>query len=184
MDRLIVVSEDTQKKMDEKGLSTDDLVMVLNDGDVNFGESDKDKESKIYIIEKEGVNFAFTLPYESFVSEAFVGVKDSKITPTESGYGAILHFPADEHLVFPDSTDLMTCQQDKLGLINPKEILELLNKSGKIDFAKTDFTIRPKPVHYLVFEKEGKEIEAKVIWYKNKLNITSFEAEGLEDCPE
>jgi hypothetical protein len=182
MDRLIVVSEDTQKKMDEKGLSTEDLVMVLNDGDVDFGQSEKDKKSKVYILEKEGVKFAFTLPYESFISEAFVGVKNAEITPTKSGYGDILHFPADEHLVFPDSTDLMTCQQDKLGLISPKKILDLLNESGKIDFAKSDFTVRPKPIHYLVFTKDDKEVGAKVIWYKNKLNITSFEAEGLEDC--
>ena len=79
--------------MDEKGLSTEDLVMVLNDGDVDFGQSEKDKKSKVYILEKEGVKFAFTLPYESFISEAFVGVKNAEITPTKSGYGDILHFP-------------------------------------------------------------------------------------------
>ena len=184
MDRVIVVSDDTQNKLDEKGISLDDLVLVLNDGDVNFGESDKDGESKIYIIEKEGVKYGFTLPYESFISEAFVDVKSGKIEPTKTGFGNILHFPADENLVYPDSTTMMTCQQDKLGLISPKKILDLLGESGKIDFDKSDFSERPKPLHYLVFEKDGKEIGAKVIWYKNKLNITTFEAEGLEECIE
>lgn len=184
MDRLIVVSQDTQKKLDEKGVTFDDLVLVLNDGNVNFSESDKEGDSKLYIIEKEGVKYGFTLPYESFVSEAFIDVNNTNVKPTEVGFGNILHFPSDENLVYPDSTKMMTCQQDKLGLISPKKILELLKENGKIDFEKSKFSERPKPLHYLVFKKDGKEIGAKVIWYKDKLNITTFEAEGLEDCIE
>ncbi len=182
MDRVIVVSDATQEKLDEKGLSVEDLIQVLNDGDVDFGASDKEDDSKVYVIEKDGVNYAFTLPYESFISEAFIDVKNSKQEPTSEGTGVILHFPADENLIYPDSTRLMTCQQEKLGLISPTKILDLLKESGRIDFSKTKLEERPKPLHYLTFKNEDEEIGAKVIWYKNKLNITTFETEGLEDC--
>ncbi len=182
LDRLIVVSEDTEEKLKEKGISTDELIGALDDGDVIFAESDKDGESKVYVIEKDGVKYAFSLPYESFISEAFVGVKDSKIEMTKEGLGTILRFPADEDLVHPDSSDVVTCQQDKLGLISPREILKLIKKSGKLDFGKCDFAERPKPLQYIVFEKDGKPVGARMIWYKNKLNITGFESELTKDC--
>ena len=184
MDRLIVISDENRDALKEKGLTDKDIIEILNDGDVNFGESDKEAESKVYILEKGGVRYAFTLPQESFISEVFVNVKNAHVKQTKQGYGDILHFPADENLVYPDSTDLVSCQLLKLGIIKPKKILEYLKRSGKIDFGKSNFEERPKPVHHLIFTKDEKEIGAKVIWYKNKLNITSFVSDGMEECLE
>ena len=183
LDRLIVVSENTQKRLDEKKISDDDLLEVLNTGDVEFNESDRDAYMKIYILEKDGEYFAFTLPKESFVSEVFVGIKNSKkVSPSVDGNGRIIHFPKDEDLVYPDSNSVVTCQQAKLKLINPREILNSLKHDGRLNFSKSNFKESPKPMHYLVFTRNGKEIGAKAIWYKNKINITQFEAEGLEVC--
>lgn len=182
LDRLIVVSLETQQKMEQRGMDEQDLLEVLNDGEVLFSESDKNSDSKIYLIEKDGVRYAFTLPYESFVSEAFIGVKSKNIKPTPEGMGVIIHFPKDEDIIYPDSLASVTCQQNKLGLISPRDILKLLKASGRIDFAKTKLGERPKPVHYLVFTKDGKEVGAKAIWYKNKVNITRFESELISDC--
>ena len=69
----------------------------------------------------------------------------------------------------------VTCQQSVLQLINPRDILKLIKKSGKIDFSKSFLKANPKPEHYIVFtDKKGREIGSNVIWYKNKLNITNF----------
>lgn len=182
LDRLIVVSETTEATMKERGLSEDELLQVLNDGDVLFSESDKNEDSKVYLIEKEGVKYAFTLPYESFVSEVFIDVKGKTVKTSSAGLGRIIHFPKDDDLVFPDSTKLVTCQQDQLKLVNPRDILAAIKKTGKVDFARCQFEQRPKPLQYLIFEHNGVEVGAKVIWYKNKLNITTFEAETLTNC--
>ena len=182
LDRVLVVSDETSKKLQELKVNVDDLIDVLNDGDVLFQESDKDHESKVYLIEKDDIKYAFTLPYEGFVSEVFVDVSTANVPTTKEGMGTMIYFPNDEHLVYPDSTAMVTCQQEQLGLINPKDILEQLKKTGKIDFAKSDFSMRPKPLQYLTFSWKGDLIGIKSIWYKNKVNITSFESEVLQDC--
>lgn len=183
LDRLIVVSDATQQSLDKKKISNKDILEVLNSGNVEFDDSKRDSKTKIYILEKDGEYFAFTLPKESFISEVFIGVKNSKkVAPSKEGSGQIIHFPKDDDLIFPDSNRVVTCQQDKLNLIDPREILRLLKKNGTIDFSKSKLKLSPKPQHYLVFRQNGKEIGAKAIGYKNKINITRFEAEGLEDC--
>jgi hypothetical protein len=182
LDRLIVMSDDTEAVLKKKGISKEDIVGVLNDGDVEFGESNKDAASKVYIIEKDGIKYAFTLPYESFISEVFIEGDASKVKNSSKGFGSIIHYPADENLVYPDSTTLMTCQQEELGLIEPKKIFDLIKKSGKFDFEKSKLDERPKPMHYLVFTHKNKQLGAKVIWYKNKLNITSFVSEDVNGC--
>lgn len=182
LDRLVVVSDETATKLESKGIDHEELIQVLNDGDVVFSESKKEGDSKVYVIERNDVKYCFTLPYESFFSEIKIGEDAKKTETSTEGWGEIVHFPTDSTLIWPDSTKLMTCQQDKLGLISSKEILKLVKATGKVDFGKTDLTIRPKPEHYLFFEKDGEEIGAKVIWYKNKLNVISFEGGVANDC--
>lgn len=182
LDRLIVVSDSTNQVFKDKGIDMDDIVNALNDGDVYFNESDKDDPSKIYIIEKDGVKFAFTLPYESFISEVQIQTKGKRVKPTGKGEGTIIHYPLDDNLVFPDTTALVTCQQEALGLIEPKKILKLIKSTGKIDFEKTNLEVQPKPEHYIHFTKNGEVIGAKMIWYKNKLNVISFYAPKAENC--
>ncbi|MDX2361131.1 MAG: DUF4258 domain-containing protein [Crocinitomicaceae bacterium] len=184
LDRVLVVSDVTASIMEERGLGTDDIVAVLNDGDVDFDASDKEGDSKVYIVERDGVNYAFTLPYESFISEVFIDAEANNLAPSTEGYGDIIRFPADDNIVFPDTLDHMKCQQDSLDLEDPKEILRLLKENGKIDFAKSNLSERPKPMHYLVFTRDGEEIGAKVIWYKTKLKILVFEGENVPDCME
>jgi len=182
LDRLIVISDSTDLVLKEKGLSIEDIINALNNGDVEFSESDKDNQSKMYIIEQDDVKYAFTLPYESFISEVQIREKKKAITPTKNGFGNILHYPNDEYLVYPDSTRMVTCQQELLGLIEPKKILQLIKKTGRFDFNKSKLKLRPKPEHYLTFKSQGEVVGAKVIWYKNKLNVTSFVSEKTESC--
>lgn len=182
LDRLIVVSDKTAAAMKAQGLDDSDIVLVLNDGNVDFGKSLKEGDSKIYVMEKEGVSYAFTLPYESFVSEVFITDNFNEADNSLAGFGRVIHYPNDENMVYPDSTQLVSCQQEVLGLINPKDIFTLIKTSGKLDFSKTNFEQRPKAEHYMVFNQGEDQIGCSIIWYKNKLNITAFDSEKTSSC--
>lgn len=182
LDRLIVVSDETQAVLDQKKISHKDLVEVLNDGEVYFKKSDKNNDDKVYYIEKDGINYLFTLPEESFISEVFLGDNAFKAKTSSKGKGRIIHFPKDESLVYPDSNTFVTCQQEALGLIEPKKILKLLKKDAWVDFSGTNLKLRPKPEHLLFFVREKDTIGVNAIWYKNKINITSFDIPFENNC--
>ena len=182
LDRVLVIDESTEKQMLKMNLSTDDVVQVLNDGDILFNESDKNREHKCYIIEKEGVTYAFTLPAESFISQVFVDVKNEVKSTSTKGEGRLIHFPMDDNLVYVDTSHVLACQEEQLGVEKPQEIYKSLIENGKIDFEKSNLLIRPKAEHFLLFEFEGQEIGANFIWYKDKLNLIAFKFEGSDKC--
>ena len=181
LDRLIVVSDSMLNTLTVNGISADDLIGVLNDGDVLFDQSEKELESKTYIIEKNGMKFFFTLPFESFISEAGIATNVDNVKPSIAGLGNILRYPLDSNLVFVDSSKLLTCLQSELGLINPRKILEGLKTSGKIDFSRTDLNMRPKVDHYMIFELDTITVGLQAMWYKNKINIHYMDVQG-SDC--
>lgn len=182
LSRMIVVSDETKAKMEQKGISEKDLVQVLNDGDIDFEASDKNRMNKKYLIEKDGVKFVFTLPYESCISEAFIANNVKKVTPTKEGKGAFIHFPNDKNLVFTDSTDYLACQQGQLGVMGDRQIWRKIQKTGVLDFEKTNLKTGSKAEHYIEFVWDKDTIGTKIIWYKEKLNITSFHSDDLEPC--
>jgi hypothetical protein len=179
---MIVVSDDTKAKMDAKGISEKDLVHVLNDGDIDFDASDKSRKNKKYLIEKNGVKYVFTLPFESCISEAFIANSVKKAVPTKVGKGELIHFPNDKDLVFTDSTQFLACQQDQLGVLGDRQIWRQIQKTGMLDFEKTNLKTGAKPEHFIEFVWENDTIGSTVVWYKEKLNITSFHSEDLEPC--
>lgn len=189
LDRLIVVPDDQMDFLVKNGLTTKDLIQVLNDGDVNFSESKKTGNPQVYTLEKEfdgkgSLKFYFTLPKESFISEVHFEEKSAqKVKNTTEGLGKIIHYPKDDNLVFVDSAKYVTCQQEKLGLLNPVDILKLMKKSGEIDFSHSNLKQTPKPEHLIIFnDKQGRKIGAKAVWYKNKVNISTFELPFEVDC--
>jgi hypothetical protein len=189
LDRLIVIPEGEKAAMKAINLTKQDVVNVLNDGDVSFDESIKEGATKVYVLQKEyegkgNVRFYFTLPKESFISEVHISEKyAAQVKNSTSGYGDIVHFPKDDHLIYVDSSKLLNCQQEILGLLNPMDILKHLKKSGKIDFAKTNYAQRPKVEQYIEFiDAKKRKVGAKAIWYKNKINITAFDVPFENDC--
>ena len=182
LSRMIVVSDETQKVLDEKGISYKDVVQVLNDGDVDFGSSDKSKKSKRYLFEKDGVKFVFTLPFESCISEVFVANSVYDVKPTKKGKGKFIHFPNDDDLVFTKESDFMSCQQAQLNIVGDKKIWKKIKKNGVLDFEKTNLKTGSKPEHYIDFVWDKDTVGLKVIWYKDKLNITSFHHDSLQPC--
>ncbi len=185
LDRVIVIPETDLAELTKNNINIDDLKAILNDGDVSFSESSKNQNPKVYLIEKE-INkskynkFYFTLPEESFISELRI---EHPKTNSTNGFGKLLFFPNDENLIYVDSSKVLNCQQEKLGLINPVTILENLRKNGKIDFSKSYLNISPKPEHQLVFStKKHKNITCKAIWYKDKIDINEFISDYTLDC--
>lgn len=184
LDRVLVISDETSEQMKKSSVTNEELIQVLNDGDILFNESDKSDENKNYIIEKGGLKYVFTLPSESFISEVFIDVSEENYKTSTTGMGHLIHFPLDSNLVYVDTNKIVGCQQEALSLISPKDILKLIKESGTINFDKSDLSVRPKAEHILEFMKGDLKIEAKVIWYKNKLNVTSFTYEGSEECED
>jgi hypothetical protein len=182
LSRMIVVSDDTQQKLDAKGITVKELVRVLDDGDINFEASDKRKKDKKYLIEKDGQGFVFTLPNESCISEVFLSKSVKEVNPTEAGIGKFIHFPNDNNLVYTDSTKFLACQQSQLGVIGDKQIWKNIQKNGRLDFGKTNLKSNGKPEHFMQFVWDKDTIGVTVVWYKEKLNITSFHSERLEPC--
>lgn len=182
LDRLIVVSDSTELELKEKGISSEDIIQALNDGDVDFGNSNTDKKNKAYLIERDGHKFVFTLPNESFISQVFLAKSVKGIKGSTEGTGKIIRIPNDKNIVHADSSSVVSCQQEKLGLISMTKIYKKLKSNGRIDFAKTDLTITPKPEHHMIIEHEGKSIGMTMIWYKTKLNISSFHHSSIDEC--
>lgn len=180
--RMIVVSDETKAEMERRGISEKTLVKVLDDGDIDFDASDKNRKDKKYLIEKDGIKYVFTLPHESCISEAFIAKSVKKVSPTETGKGTFVHFPYDKNLVYTDSTKFLACQQDQLNVIGDRQIWRSIKKHGTLDFEKTNLKTGTKPEHYIEFVWKNDTIGATVVWYKEKLNITSFHSDMLKPC--
>ena len=179
----MVVSDETLESFDKKGITKEDVVEALNTGSVAFGESNKNNESKVYVIEHEGNKFLYTLPYESFITEVRLGGDAMKTETSSEGLGTIWRFPVDDNLVYLDSSKVLACQLDQLGLEDAKALYGKIKESGKISFERTDLAVRPKPEHYIVFSQDSIEVAAKTIWYKDKLEVLSFDFPAASNCP-
>ena len=183
LDRVLVVSEQDQKNLDQKGITKKEIIELLNTGAVDFDLSQKDGASKVYRLSNDQIQLFFTLPYESFVSEVkCTNQKAKKIKSTTIGTGDLIHFPNDEDLIYVDSSQVLSCKLAEIGYINQRLVLKSLKKSGKIDFAKTKFKSSPKPKIYLQFaDKKGQLVGTTAIWYKNKINIQELDL--MNDTP-
>lgn len=188
LDRVIVANDLEWEFMKSQGITKDEIINMLNEGDVDFKNSKKEGETQVYIIEKEFekigfIRMYFTLPKESYISEVKMGAKTAQeIHNSTTGFGRFIHFPKDNYLIYPDSAQRVTCQQELLKLIDPKDILKKVKATGFVDFSKTNFTTRPKAEHYINFMVGKDTIGTKSIWYQNKINLSNFILPYSSEC--
>jgi hypothetical protein len=189
LDRVLVISDVQQAELKARGLSKKDVIAALNDGDVDFGESKKDGDLKVYAVDKEldgkgNVRFYFTLPKESYITEINISAKKaSEIKTSTEGKGKIYRFPNEKNLIFVDTNKLLLCQQQSIGLSETNKLFERWKKTATIDFGKSDLSRSPKPEHFVTFkDKKGRLIGTKSIWYKNKIDISYFEIPFETGC--
>jgi hypothetical protein len=184
LDRVIVVQSDVEKELKNKDIDHQEIIALLNDGDVDFSKSKKEGEFKIYLVSKDNVKLYFTLPNESFISEVrLANVSVNSVKTSTKGTGRLIYFPKDNELVFADTTKLVSCQQQAFGMIENRKILKSLKKNGIIDFEKSDLNVKPKALQYLFFiDAKGRKIGASAVWYKNKISIDHFDLPFETDC--
>lgn len=186
--RVITVNEIEWKLMSSKGISREDILSVLNDGKVDFTNSKKDGDSKVYVIEKKladkgNYRFYFTLPNESFISEVKIGEVDAKnVTNTTAGYGRFLSVPKDDYLFYPDSTSKVTCQMHRLNIKDVKQIYKAVQTTGKINFEESNFQAKPKTEHLVEYIQGNDTVAIQSVWYKNKIFISNFIADKTKEC--
>ena len=188
-ERIIVLSEENQKKLLDLNLSEKELVKALIDGDVKFTKSKKNNSFKVYYFDcktESGKLFSCkaTMPQESFISEIIFSNKDAKkIKNTKIGFGKPIYFPKSKDFVYVDTTDLLICQQEELNLMNVNKLFDRIKKTGRIDFKKSKLNISPKPEHCLCFRGNNNELVlAKSIWYKEKIEIIAFDLPDSSSC--
>jgi hypothetical protein len=186
--RVIVVSDQERQLLTAGGIDDKEIVEFLNSGDVEFGKSKKQGNTQVYCITKDvngkETDLWFTLPKDAYISEVkWPAGSVFKAKNSKEGMGEMVHFPNVDNMVYLDSNKRLTCQQDKLGLIAPKEVLNRLKKSGKIDFSRSNLGAQPYPKQFIVFTtKKGVVIETETHWYQEHIQISEFILKDSLDC--
>lgn len=178
--RVLVVSEEQDKLFHQKGLTKNDLIHFLNDGDVDFGSSKKQGNPQVYTVTKtlkgKDVTLWFTLPKDAFIAEVRVPKGNiQKATNTVEGLGKMIYFPKVENLVFLDDNNELIEQKAKLSLTKPKQVQKALEQTGILDFSESKLKHSPYPEQYVRFTtKKGAHVAAKTIWYQEHIQFDSF----------
>jgi hypothetical protein len=185
LERVIVVPEDQEVALSKEGISHSDIRYLIENGDVDFSESIKRSNPKIYVFDGETkggkeVRLYLTLPSESFISEVhFSESMVQRVKNSHSGFGKMIYFPKVDQLVFMDTTNVLDQQRNELGIPDVSELFKWVKSSGKIDFSQTNFQTKPKVEHVVTFKDDkGKNLAFKAVWYKEKINVIGF---GVSD---
>ena len=122
-ERIIVLSEENQKKLSDLNLSEKELVKALINGDVKFTKSKKNNSFKVYYFDcktEAGKLFSCkaTMPEESFISEIIFSNEDAKkLKNTKIGFGKPIYFPKSKDFIYVDTSDLLICQRCATALV-------------------------------------------------------------------
>lgn len=173
LERVVVIPDS------EKGFNSDDeklenqLKDYLQNGEIDFGNSEKKDPNKFYKVDLKGhKSLYFTLPNDSFISAVYSRKPQNE---TIKGTARLLLFPIVEDLIFMDTTDLLSCELLGLGFKDERHLQKELMNNGVIIFDKSRFKEATKAEHYVeLISPKGNKIAVTAVWYKSKINITSF----------
>lgn len=172
VDRVVVINDDFQKEMNQRGITEKMIKAVIEKGDIDFKNSQKESTPKIYTIYNDKLKLNFSLPENSFISEVSIGYGKIKgVKNSTQGKAKLFLFPNDKKLIYVDSITTMSPAFNEIGNPTNQAILKALKKDGKIDFEKTDFAVKQGAQHYLTCTINGYLVGVKSYWYKDKINI-------------
>ena len=177
MGKVLVISEANQRIFDKHQLSDSMIVSFLNDGSVDFGDSKKQGDVKVYKIEKDvnGKNVVlwFSMPEDAFVAEAsWPKGSIQKFKSTTVGLGRMINFPNVESFVYLNDTDDLAKQMNEFGIKDEAHIQYLLEKSGWIDFSRSELRAEPSPMQFVLLPRaNGDTLTSRTSWFKDHIEF-------------
>lgn len=181
LERVLVIPETQAAELKKKGFQQKEIIAFLNDGEVNFGGSIKSQPDRVYLIEKEGKELYFSLPEDSFISGVYSEKPD--LSKIRKGKGKAIRFPNEEHFFYADTTDMVECKLNELGLKNADSLYSIAKQNLILDYDQSVFNKVVKPVHRILLISEQKDtIACDATWYKNKVNVTNIYSSKLKNC--
>lgn len=183
VDRVVVLNDEFQNEMQKRGITEEMVKDVLYNGRVDFKSSQKESgELKVYNLYNDKLKLNFSLPDNSYLSEVSVGYSNTnKFSNSTEGKAKMLLFPKDDRLIYVDT--LITGQPDfvKIGSPDNKTILKALEKTGEVDFEKSNYAAKPKAEHYVTCTINRQKVGLKTFWYKDRINIFFFELLNVDE---
>lgn len=184
LENVIVSSPEAIDFIKGQKLTTEDYILLLNDGDVKFGRSKRDGEPKIYFIEGKKddrtIQAQFEMRKYGFISRMEpLKENDPHKALNKDDVGVILRMPADTALVA--FNDFAKCQAGILGF-NESKALDALKKSGQVDFSKSDLSDPDRPAYHMTFVMNDTIVHGLALWYKTKIYFTWFYEAGDGKC--
>lgn len=181
LQRVIVIPENQEKLFETSGITRDVLVQYLNEGVVEFGDSDKKGPNKRYKISlDERPNIYFTLPQESFVSAAYI--EPPKKVDERSGLARPVYFPNEKDFVFIDTNQVLNCELKQFGWSESLDVYNDLKSIARLNFDESQFEAVRKPRHVFTMSVNRKKVNLECIWYKNKINVVALSSPQITPC--
>lgn len=182
LDKVLILPDSEVEKIAAKNLNHDDLITILEEGDINFRASLKDQSifPKAYVFEKK-LNGEFYRIQFSIYEDSYMGIihlLDDTLSPQRhtqlSGYGSFIRIPRDTSLVFFDKSDYTSCKSSKLTIKDKDQITQQLASSGRVNFTKSNLLL-PKAEHHITYEENDSTlIQAKTIWFESRITFKDF----------
>jgi hypothetical protein len=181
MGKVLVVSENNQRLLDQHHLTDSTIVKFLDDGSISFGSSKKQGNLKVYKVTRDvngkSVELWFSIPEGGYVSEVIWpkgSIQNYKNTTT--GFGRMIHFPFVKNFVYLNDNEVLAKQQVKFGIKDDNALQFLLKKKGLIDFSKSKLNAEPTPEQYVVIPRaNGDTLKARTTWFKDHIEFNEFE---------
>lgn len=189
--KVIVFPEDQLEALEAMNVNEQTIYSIVVNGRINFKESIKDPTQypKAYVFElTDSTGFKkvqFSLYEDSYLTvvhplndEESAGKYDHL-----EGWGKIVKLPKDSSLVYVDRSDYVQCKASPLKNAHPDQIASDLQKTGKINFSKSDLML-PKAEVQVHFQQGDLDITAETIWYKHRITFKDFLWEEKLSCEE
>jgi len=179
LQRVIYIHAEDSLNFTKLKVASSEIKKMIENGSVAFSESKKKGDPRAYVIscttpKGKKINWIFTLPDGSFVSELKINAKEiipaiNKVRNSINGKGIPIYFPKNDELFYFGEKEKLKKQLLNLGIKKSKDLQAKMEKNSHINFEKTKFDGQ-NSIHYL----ENQDFEIEATWYKEKITIKSL----------